>query len=393
MKTNKFISTVAAFIVALTVLCSSSFTAHAQSKSLPIDSASSAAQNNLKLISYTYGSVYGNSLIYTNGVQTFWRVDYDHKGVPKVSDLKQIVSTNKLVFMTSKPTNDWISAYVSYNSRDNDQLFYSGIGFQLINVDGTWQAPGNDLSNLVNNLAYYEPLYETNAMYASLRLRDANGNLLQTIRLDVIFNWENHVGRIMNMTRYLGQHGEMVIGYAQFDQYGNSTNSYEVSFALDSDKKGMQLKPAKVSLTLNPSWDGLYMDLTPPNVFMTNVTSYKHIGQSKLGGFTVTNRMAVYFRGLTTEGETARGFKLTKLEIGKDNQPVTYEFYGDAYSYGYILEPGDYQVEYLWAQLAPEQINPWWYYGVGKGKLAPTIATPTDEQIIQEMMRATPPTE
>ena len=353
-------------MVILGVCCiASAFTASAQSKSLPIDSLAAATSHNLQLIRQVYGSLYCNSLLNTNGSKTYWVQSYNPNGVPKESDLVAMVVTNPFAFMVARPTNDWVSASVSYNSVEGYQLFYAGVGFQLVQSNGGWQVPAYALTNLQNWIGYYEPIAEKNALGAHLNLRDGNENLLQVLYLQV--NWDNNTrtGTILNLTQYLGQHGEMVVTYGQFDQYGNETNTYDVAFALDEDKGGAVLVPATVKAGFTPSWNGLITVLQPPVVALTNVPSYKHIGTSPLVEITVTNTMTVYFSANSAEGEIANGFTVKLLQSGLDLPVVPYSIPQGASSLGVTLPPGVYHIDFTWPQLAPMQVYPWWYYGGG----------------------------
>ena len=167
------------------------------------------------------------------------------------------------------------------------------------------------------------------------------------------------------MTQYNGQHGELVVTYGQFDQYGNQTNSYDVAFALDEDKGGVVITPASVKAGFTSTWNNLLMVLQPPNVALTNVPSYKHIGTSPLVEITVTNTMIVYFSAKTVEGENANGFTIKLLQSGMDLPVVPYVMPQGVNSLGVELPPGVYHVDYTWPQLAPEQVYPWWYYNNG----------------------------
>ncbi len=362
MKTKNILTTV----VTVAVLIASAFTGLAQSKSLPIDSVGRAVSHNLVLIRQVYGQVWADSLLNTNGSRTFWNQAYNPNNVPKAADLVSIVATNPFAFLIARPTNDWVSTWVSYDSADGDQLFYADVGFQLVQSNGLWQVPASASTNLQNYIGYYEPLYETNAVGAHLNLRDANENLLQTVYLEVYQVGPNnnvHVGKILNQTQYLGQHGELVVTYGQYDQYGNETNSYDMAFALDEDKGGTVITPALVKASFTPTWDGLIAMLTPPIVNLTNVQSVNHIGSSPIVQITLTNTMTVYFSASTVEGENANGFGIKWLQPGADYPYVPYTIPAGSTSLGVQLPAGTYHIDYTWPLLAPVQINPWWYYG------------------------------
>ena len=361
-------------VVIIGAYCLSAFTASAQSKSLPIDSLGSAVSHNLLLVRQVYGSLSSSSLLNTNGSKTLWFQSYNPNGVPKQSDLTAMVVTNPFAFMIARPTNDWVSAYVSYNSVEGYQLFWAGVGFQLVQSNGVWQVPANVLTNLQNMIGYYEPIAEKNAVGARLNLRDSNENLLQQIYLEVDWNNSTHVGTILNLTQYVGQHGEMVVTYGQFDQYGNQTNSYDVAFALDEDKGGAVLAPATVKAGFTPAWDSLIKVLQPPVVALTNVSSLKHIGTSPLVEITVTNTMTVYFSANTSEGETANGFTVKLLQSGVDLPVVPYSIPQGASSLGVTLPPGVYHIDFTWPQLAPAQVYPQWYYNNGGAVVASPVS-------------------
>lgn len=353
-------------VLVLGVVCiASAFSGLAQSKSLPIDSLASAVSHNLLLVRQVYGQLYSSSILNTNGSKTFWNQPYNPNGVPKESDLVAMVVTNPFAFMIARPSNDWVNVWINYQSAEGYQLFYASEGFQLTQSNGVWQVPASASTNLQNWIGYYEPIAEKNAIGAHLNLRDANENLLQNIYLQVDWNYNTHVGTILNQTTYLGQHGEMVVTYGQFDQYGNMTNSYDVAFALDEDKGGAVLVPANVKAGFTPSWDGLITVLQPPVVALTNVPSKNHIGTSPLVEITLTNAMTVYFSANTTEGETANGFTVKLLQSGVDLPVVPYVIPQGASSLGVTLPAGVYHIDYSWPQLAPAQVLPYWYYGGG----------------------------
>ena len=359
----KTIKSVLSMVILGACCIASAFTASAQSKSLPSDSLAAATSHGLLLVRQVSGFLSCNSLVNTNGSKTYWFQSYSPNGVPKESDLVSMVVTNPFAFSVARPTNDWVSANISYNSAEGYQLFYAGVGFNLVQSNGVWQVPASALTNLQTWIGYYEPIAEKNAVGARLILRDGNENLLQTFYLQVNWNNDTHVGTILNLTQYLGQHGEMVVTYGQFDQYGNETNTYDVAFAMDEDKGGVALVPANVKAGFTPVWDSLVKVLQPPVVALTNVPSYKHIGTSPLVEITVTNTMTVYFSANTTEGENANGFTVKLLQSGMDLPVVPYTIPPGASSLGVTLPPGVYHIDYTWPQLAPQQIYPWWYYG------------------------------
>jgi hypothetical protein len=303
-----------------------------------------------------------------------------------------MIATNAFAFMLARPSNDIVSAVVSFNSADGDQLFWMGNGFNLIKTNGVWEVPDSVRTNAQEYLAYYQPIWEKNAIGAKLNLRDTNNNVLQTIYLDVYQknaaypvvatvgyatvapvvgvgsgSSVPHVGKIMNLTQYLGQHGEMIVTYGQWDEYGNQTNYYEVAFMLNEGKGGVAMTPAYVKAVINPSWDSLIKVLAPPQVRLTNVPSYNHIGTSPLVEIVVTNEMVVYFHASTTEGEVANGLNIKLLETGKDWPAVPYINPPGADGQGIRLPIGVYHINFTWPLLAPAQQYPWWYWGDGKG--------------------------
>jgi len=358
MKTKTIIS----MVIAVAVCIASAFTASAQSKSLPIDSLAAAVSHNLQQVRHVYGQLNSSSLLNTNGSKTFWYMSYNPNGVPKQSDLVAMVVTNPFSFLVARPSNDWVNVNISYDSVEGYQLFWAGTGFYLVQSNGVWQVPAYASTNLQNWIGYYEPIAEKNAIGARLNLRDVNGNLLQNLYLQVNWNNDTHIGTILHLTQYNGQHGEMVVTYGQFDQYGNQTNSYDVAFTLDEDKGGVAIAPASVKTGITPSWNNLLMVLQPPNVALTNVPSNNHIGTSPLVEVTVTNTMIVNFSAKTTEGENANGFTIKLLQSGMDLPVVPYVMPQGVNSLGVELPPGMYHIDFTWPQLAPAQIYPWWYY-------------------------------
>ncbi|MEI6057668.1 MAG: hypothetical protein WCQ60_01705 [bacterium] len=366
--------TIVSLLIAVTVIIATTFSAAAQSKSLPVDSVASATSHNLLLLKYVYGSLDSPSLLNTNGSKTFWLQNYNANNVPKVADLVAMVATNSFAFLLARPSNDMVNVFISYNAGDGVQLFYANANFQLVMSNGAWQVPAS-MTNLQTCLAYYEPIYEKNAVGAHFNLRDGNETILQTTYLDVyqVGTSSAHVGRIMNPTvTTLGQHGEIVVTYGQFDQWGNQTNSFDVAFATDEGKGGAAIVPANVKGVFGSSWDGLVKVLTPPNISLTNVLSVNHVGTSQLVEFTLTNTMTVYFHAETTEGEWANGFTVKLLQPGADLPAVPYGIPSGYYSGGVSLPAGTYHADFTWPLLAPQQQYPWWYYYTGGG----TVTTP-----------------
>ena len=359
MKTTKLM---VAIIIALTCVIST-FTASAQSKSLPIDSLGAAVSHNLMLVSRGYGSLNCNSLVNTNGVKTFWWQNYNPNGVPKIGDLTAMSVTNPFAFMVARPTNDSVSADISYISSEGYQLFYGWTDFMLEKTNGVWRVPESALTNMQYSISYLEPIAEMNAVGAYLNLRDTNGYPIQRIYLQVDRNSSSRIGTILNLTQYLGQHGEMFVTYAQYDQYGNITNTFDVAFSMEEGKGGVALPSAMAKAAFTPSWGNLAKELQPPIVALTNVPSWNHVGTSQLVEITVKTNMMVYFSAQTTEGEDANGFTVKILLPGMDLPPVPYYMPQGVKSLGVELPPGTYHIDFLWPMLAPQQINPWWWYG------------------------------
>jgi hypothetical protein len=328
-------------VIACTVaaLIATNLTASEQKK-MPIDSVASAVSYDLLHVGQVYGDVYATSIVNTNGSRTFWNQSYNPNQVPKIGDLIAMVATNPFAFMIARPTNDAVDVYISYDSADGDQLFYADEGFMLTLSNGNWQIPVTAFTNMQTSLAYYEPIYEKGAVGARLNLRDANENILQTIWLDVYYTSSTRIGKIMNQTQYLGQHGELIVTYGQFDQYGNETNTYDVA-----------------------SWNGLVLQMAPPNIVLTNVPSNNHIGSSPLVEFTITNDTTVYFHADTSEGEVANGLTIKLLLAGQDLPKVPYSIPDGVAGISVLLPAGTYHIDFTWPLLTPAQIYPWYYYG------------------------------
>ncbi len=339
--------------------------ASAQSKRLPIYSLGAGIDQNLSLVTNIEVSVSANSMLYSNGLVSYFNAQYLHGGAPKESELSALVASQTLSFRVTRPSNEWITIWQSYSSRNyEDQLFWGGQSYQMVRqtngTNVTWKMP-TSVVNVPLYLGNYVIINESNLISGTFLLRNAEGNVLQYVDVPVTFNYATGIGKMRFPSEYLGQHGEFVGTYRKVDGQGNES-SFEVAFNTDLD--GAQMPGTLASVTTTSDIVDLVV-LTPPSIALNNIHSYEGQGTSPLVEFTVTTSQSVSISAQTSEGETATGFWLKKLVKGQKTEWVEY-LIPPGYSVSVPLEPGLYHVDYTWSRFAPWQIMPYWYYG-GKG--------------------------